>query len=132
MTQPPVQEAACPGRIDCSLRLRLPSPRNTYSEDEDMKKLVVLSAAALMALSPMLGAAHALSRSPSGPQIEEQAKPPQWKKGARHSGKGTRVSDHRRHNLQAPPRGYRWVRDGNNFLLIATATGIIASIVTGR
>lgn len=108
-----------------------------------MKKLIVLSAAALMALSPMLGAAaQAHSRSPSGPQIEEQVKKPQatrqqakqqqWKKGARYSGKGTRVSDHRRHNLQPPPKGYRWVRDGNDFLLIATGTGIIASIVTGR
>ncbi|MBE0693267.1 MAG: RcnB family protein, partial [Aquamicrobium sp.] len=49
-----------------------------------------------------------------------------------YSGKGTRVSDHRRHNLKAPPKGHRWVRDGNDFLLVAVATGVIASIVTGR
>lgn len=106
-----------------------------------MKKLIVLSTAALMALSPMLGAAQAQSRSPSGPQIERpvkpqatrpQAKKQQWKKGAKYSGKGTRVSDHRRYNLKAPPKGHRWVRDGNDFLLIATGTGIIAAIVAGR
>lgn len=107
-----------------------------------MKKLIVLSTAALVALSPMLGTAQAQSRSPSGPQIERQvnkpqatrpqAKKQQWKKGAKYRGKGTRVSDHRRHNLKAPPKGHRWVRDGNDFLLIATGTGIIAAIVAGR
>ena len=107
-----------------------------------MKKLTVLSTAALMALSPMLGTAQAQSRAPGGPQIERQvnkpqatrpqAKKQQWKKGAKYSGKGTRVSDHRRHNLKSPPKGHRWVRDGNDFLLVAVATGVIASIVTGR
>lgn len=107
-----------------------------------MKKLIVLSIAALMASSPMLGTAQAQSRAPGGPQIERQANKPQatrpqakkqqWKKGGKYSGKGARVSDHRRHNLKAPPKGHRWVRDGNDFLLIVTGTGIIASIVAGR
>lgn len=102
-----------------------------------MKKLIILSTAAIMALSPMLGAAQAQNRSPGGAQVERQVKKPQarkqqWKKGARYNGRGSRVSDHRGHNLKAPPKGYRWVRDGNDFLLIATATGIIASVVAGR
>mgnify|MGYP002621332817 CR=1 FL=1 len=107
-----------------------------------MKKLIVLSTALLMALSPMLGSAQAQSRSGDAPQIERQVKKPQatrpqakkqqWKKGGKYAGKGARVSDHRRHNLKAPPKGHRWVRDGNDFLLVAIGTGIIASIVTGR
>lgn len=107
-----------------------------------MKKLIILSIAALIALSPMLGSAQAQSRYASGPQIEQQvkkpqaarqqAKKPQWRKGAKYSGKGSGISDYGRHNLKAPPKGHRWVRDGNDFLLVAIGTGVIASIVTGR
>lgn len=107
-----------------------------------MKKLIVLSTAALMALSPTLGSAQAQSHSPSGAHIEQQVKKPQaarqqakkrqWKKGAKYNGNGSRISDHRRHNLKAPPKGHRWVRDGNDFLLVAIGSGIITSIVTGR
>lgn len=41
------------------------------------------------------------------------------------------VSDWRTHHLRQPPRGYHWVHsDNGDYLLVATATGIIASIVT--
>ncbi len=33
------------------------------------------------------------------------------------------------HNLRAPPRGYHWVQSGNDFLLVAITTGIIADIL---
>ncbi|WP_137130112.1 RcnB family protein [Rhizobium sp. FY34] len=42
------------------------------------------------------------------------------------------VRDYKRYRLQAPPRGYQWVRVDNQFLLIGTASGMISSIVTGR
>ena len=38
------------------------------------------------------------------------------------------VNDWRGHNLRAPPRGYHWVQSGNDFVLAAIATGIIAEI----
>jgi Ni/Co efflux regulator RcnB len=38
------------------------------------------------------------------------------------------VDDWRGHNLSAPPRGYNWVQTGSDYVLIAIATGIIASI----
>jgi Ni/Co efflux regulator RcnB len=38
------------------------------------------------------------------------------------------VDDWRGHNLSAPPRGYQWVQTGGDYVLIAIATGIIASI----
>ena len=38
------------------------------------------------------------------------------------------VDDWRGHNLSAPPRGYHWVQTGNDYVLIAIASGIIASI----
>ncbi len=43
------------------------------------------------------------------------------------------VNDYRVYHLRQPPRGYRWVRsDNGDFLMIAIATGIIASIMAGN
>lgn len=39
------------------------------------------------------------------------------------------VSDYRRYGLRHPPRGYRWQRVDNQFLLTAVATGLIASVI---
>lgn len=39
------------------------------------------------------------------------------------------VSDYRRYGLRPPPRGYRWQRVDNQFLLTAVATGLIASVI---
>lgn len=40
------------------------------------------------------------------------------------------VIDYRRyHRLRPPPRGYHWVRSGNDALLVALGTGLIASVV---
>jgi Ni/Co efflux regulator RcnB len=39
------------------------------------------------------------------------------------------VDDWRGHRLSAPPRGYYWVQDGSDYLLVAITTGIIASIL---
>lgn len=41
------------------------------------------------------------------------------------------VVDHRQYGLRAPPRGYQYVRHGNDVLLTAIATGVIASIIVG-
>jgi Ni/Co efflux regulator RcnB len=38
--------------------------------------------------------------------------------------------DYRRyHGLRAPPRGYHWVRSGNDAVLVAITTGIVASVI---
>lgn len=41
------------------------------------------------------------------------------------------VNDWRGHHLSAPPRGYQWVQNGSDYLLIGIATGVIASMVLG-
>jgi len=40
--------------------------------------------------------------------------------------------DYRRyHRLTPPPRGYNWVRSGNDAVLVAITTGIVASVIVG-
>ena len=56
----------------------------------------------------------------------------QWRRGDRmpsaYRGRGY-VVDHRRYGLNAPPRGYQYVRSGNDAVLAAVATGVIASVI---
>jgi len=104
----------------------------------DMNRLVAASIATLMALTPLVGAAQAQSQAAKDQtKVQETSPKPkaaerEWKKGGKYSGKGSRISNYRQHNLKAPPEGHRWVRDGNDFLLVAIGTGVIASIVNGR
>lgn len=42
------------------------------------------------------------------------------------------VNDWRGHSLSAPPRGYHWVQSGGDYILIASATGIIAQFLLGK
>lgn len=39
------------------------------------------------------------------------------------------VSDWRGHHLRQPPRGYHWVQSGNDYVLTAIATGVIADLI---
>lgn len=101
-----------------------------------MRKYAAIALSALVSLALLSGVAQAQNRAPEK-KIERQAAPEQqvrkqqWMKGGKYNGRGSTVSNHSRHKLKAPPKGHRWVRDGNDFILIATATGIIASVVRG-
>ncbi|MFB9941192.1 RcnB family protein [Gluconobacter oxydans] len=59
-----------------------------------------------------------------------------WRRGDRYDGpRGSRwaVNNWRNYRgLYAPPRGYYWMRYGNQFLLTALATGLIAGVVTAN
>jgi len=56
-----------------------------------------------------------------------------WERGqrldARYRDNRYYVSDWRRHGLRAPPRGYRWQRVDDSYVLAAVATGLIASVI---
>lgn len=58
-----------------------------------------------------------------------------WAKGQRFDRRyatNYRVIDnYRGYRLNAPPRGYRWVRSGNDAVLIAITSGIIGAVVAG-
>jgi Ni/Co efflux regulator RcnB len=42
------------------------------------------------------------------------------------------VDDWRAHRLNPPPRGYHWVQNGSDYLLVAIASGIIAQLILGH
>ncbi len=66
-------------------------------------------------------------------QVERGAGPHGYHKGDRlpvaEHNKRYVVRDWRSHNLRVPPRGYHWVQSGNDFLLVAVTTGVIADLV---
>ncbi|MCS0503054.1 RcnB family protein [Ancylobacter mangrovi] len=57
----------------------------------------------------------------------------QWSRGKRLPA-GYRqnvVTDYRRYHLAPPPRGYKWVRVNNEYLMIGIVSGLISSIAQG-
>ncbi|WP_425997459.1 RcnB family protein [Caulobacter sp. DWR1-3-2b1] len=56
-----------------------------------------------------------------------------WARGqrldARYRGNSYYVSDYHRHGLRAPPRGYRWQRVNDQYVMSSVATGLIASVI---
>lgn len=57
----------------------------------------------------------------------------EWRRGARLAPEyRTRhyvVDNWRGHRLRQPPRGYHWVQQGPDYLLVAIATGVIADLI---
>lgn len=41
------------------------------------------------------------------------------------------INDYRSYRLQAPPRGYHYVRSGNDAVLVGVTTGLIAAVIAG-
>lgn len=58
-----------------------------------------------------------------------------WAKGQRfdrrHASNYRVVNNYRDYRLSAPPRGYQWVRSGNDAVLIALTSGIIGAVIGG-
>lgn len=58
-----------------------------------------------------------------------------WAKGQRFDRRYANnyqvVNNYRGYRLNAPPRGYHWVRSGNDAVLVAITSGIIGAVVAG-
>ena len=52
-----------------------------------------------------------------------------WQHGQHYTGDRRGVSDWGRYHANPPPRGYEWVQDGNELVLISITSGIIASVL---
>jgi Ni/Co efflux regulator RcnB len=61
-----------------------------------------------------------------GPQI---AAGHAWRRGERYTGSRQVVTNWSDYHVQRPPSGYEYVRDGNQLVLIAVASGVIASVL---
>jgi Ni/Co efflux regulator RcnB len=120
-----------------------------------MKKLIIAAAAASLLASPF-----AITPASAAPQQREVTKiktgphgrtvvtkrvvtpaRPQWRKwnkGQRFDyryAQNYRVvnnwQQYRGRRLYAPPRGYHWVRSGNDAVLVAVAGGVIGAVIAG-
>jgi Ni/Co efflux regulator RcnB len=114
-----------------------------------MKKFIVALVAATVLAGPIATAAQAQDwRNDRGRQVERHVDKrvhvdkkvvihkQRWSKGHRMSAAERRrmadVRDYRRYRLSAPPRGYKWVKVDNDYLMIGIATGVISSIIAAR
>ncbi|MBY4592976.1 RcnB family protein [Rhizobium redzepovicii] len=108
-----------------------------------MKKIFAALLSASFLLSPMVvsqASADDYRRPPVVVQkkviVEKTVVRPHWKKGYRVNANERRwfhdVNDYRRYRLAPPPRGYRWVRADNDYLLIGITSGVISSIIAGH
>ncbi len=57
-----------------------------------------------------------------------------WRKGQRYNDwrKHQEIRDYQRYGLRKPGRGQRWIRVGNEYLLVTAATGFIAGILAAH
>lgn len=64
------------------------------------------------------------------------ARGPEWRRGGYlpHEYRNHQyvVDDWRGHRLSRPPRGYQWVQVGNDYVLAAIATGLIANLIINQ
>lgn len=85
-----------------------------------------------------------VNRNPNGTIVKKQTYNAAARPGYRRWAKGQRfdrryapnyaVLDYRKYRarrLYAPPRGYHWVRSGNDAVLVGVTTGLIAATIAG-
>ena len=110
-----------------------------------MKKLILAVLAASVAVSPL--AIAPASAAPQNRYVQNQkaynkaVRKDQrqayrnWRKGERFDYRQARnyrvINDYRGRHLKAPPRGYHYVQSGNDAVLVAIGTGLIAAVIAG-
>jgi Ni/Co efflux regulator RcnB len=124
--------------------------RTITKENHPMKKTPILTLALGMLLTAAASAAPQTHDDHTGQQAGEhqgqQASKPSGTKSVQKKGaskaapshkKGERLAsgnrgdsvDYRAHKLSAPPKGHEWRKVGNDYVLIAVATGVISSVI---
>ncbi|MBH0111983.1 RcnB family protein [Novosphingobium sp. YJ-S2-02] len=88
-----------------------------------------------MAAAPSHNAQHGQAQKHDNKASKKQASYKTFRKGEKFDKNRARnyaVVDYRKYkNVKAPPRGYRYVRSGDDLLLIGITSGIVASITSG-
>ena len=109
-----------------------------------MKKLVTIALAATMLAAPLAQAQTRHDDRHDRRSVQERSvttkkvivKKHRWERGQRLTPAERRHMvdrhEYRRFHLREPRRTERWVRVGNQFLLINTVTGLIVGLSTAR
>lgn len=119
-----------------------------------MKKLIIALLATAAVASPIAADAQqrrderhttAVRQAPNGRTVVTNRTVVRNQPAARRWGKGQRFDrryatnyqeisnwqQYRGRRLYAPPRGYHWVRSGNDAVLVAVAGGLIGAVLAG-
>ncbi|MTD26898.1 RcnB family protein [Erwinia sorbitola] len=76
---------------------------------------------------------HTSQHQPHDAQRTEHQQKPEFRRGhalpQQYRGEGYQVNDWKKHGLKSPPSGHRWMNVDGNYVLIAVATGVIASVI---
>lgn len=115
-----------------------------------MKKMLMSLAAATLVASPVITAqaqaaphretVRVVKQGPHGRTVVRQKtvvrndhRGQRWAKGQRFDRRYATnyrvINNYRDYRLSAPPRGYHWVRSGNDAVLVALTSGIIGAVI---
>lgn len=108
-----------------------------------MKKLIIAALAASIVATPVMAAPYQNhGNNDHRGRVEQrndhrgdhrQAQYRRWNKGERFDARRAQnyrvITSPRAYHLREAPRGYRWVRSGNDAVLIGITSGIIASVL---
>ncbi len=98
-------------------------------------KLAVAAMTSMLALTGVSAAWAKGEPDHREPAQDQPQRGPHHKKGERLKDADWRHSpkvDYRKHHLRAPPRGYEWHQVDGDYVMVAVATGLIASIIAGN
>lgn len=110
-----------------------------------MKKILMALAATTLVASPIVTAqaqaaqhrevVRTVHRGPQGAVVKKTVvrTDRHWRKGerfdSRYASRYTVINNPRTYRLYSPPRGYHWVRSGNDAVLVAIAGGVVGAVV---
>jgi Ni/Co efflux regulator RcnB len=111
-----------------------------------MKKFIIAALAASVLATPVLAAPY--QNNDNRGRVEQrhdvrqdnrhdnrQVQNHRWSKGQRFDYRQAPnyrvITSARQYHLREAPRGYRWVRSGNDAVLIGITSGVIASVLAG-
>lgn len=107
-----------------------------------MKKFIIAALAASIVATPVMAAPYQNHGNNDRGRVEQrndhradqrQNQYRRWNKGERFDARRAQnyrvITNYRSYHLREAPRGYRWVRSGNDAVLIGITSGIIASVL---
>lgn len=101
-----------------------------------MNKITTTFIAAALAVPAFAGTAMAApGHGPANNHGPDNHQMDHWNKGEKFDQRRAShyqvVEYHQHRGLKAPPRGYHYVRSGNDILLVGITSGVVASILGG-